>query len=59
MNQVLNIVIVGTGRLSTKRIYPYFRPAGMKFLAVCSRHRENAVLKCALTGGMPIPIGKR
>ncbi len=53
MSRILKIALIGTGKLSTQRIYPYLSSAGMKVQAVAARHRAHAEEKCALYGGRP------
>lgn len=53
MAKVLNAGLIGTGRLSTKRIYPYLSSAGMRVKAVTARHLDHADEKCNLYGGRP------
>ena len=53
MKAILHVAMIGTGNLSTRRIYPYLSSAGMKVKAVCARHLDHAASKCALYGGSP------
>ena len=53
MAKILNAGLIGTGSLSTKRIYPYLSSAGMKVKAVTAMHLEHAAEKCDLYGGRP------
>lgn len=53
MQKIIKTALIGTGRLSTKRIFPYLSTAGMKVQAVCARHLEHAQEKCDLYGGKP------
>jgi predicted dehydrogenase len=53
MERILKSALIGTGRLSTRRIYPYLSTAGMKVQAVAARTLAHAEEKCALYGGRP------
>ncbi len=53
MEKILKTALIGTGRLSTRRIYPYLSTAGMKVQAVAARNMAHAEEKCALYGGSP------
>lgn len=53
MKKIINAAVIGTGNLSTRRIYPYLSTAGMKVQSVAARHMEHAEEKCALYGGEP------
>lgn len=53
MTRPLKTVVIGTGKLSTKRIYPYLPSAGMTLTACAARHLDHAEEKCALYGGRP------
>ena len=53
MEKILKTALVGTGNLSTSRIYPYLSTAGMKVQAVAARNFDHAEEKCALYGGRP------
>ncbi len=45
------ICIIGTGSLSTKRIYPYIGAAGGSIAGVCALHEENARRNAQRFGG--------
>ena len=47
------ICIVGAGRLSTLKIYPYIASAGAKLVGVCTRSTESARHVTSLYGGNP------
>lgn len=53
MKKILKTALIGTGRLATRRIYPYLSTAGMKVQAVAARNLAHAEEKCALYGGRP------
>lgn len=45
------IAIVGAGRLSSRRIYPYIGAAGARLVGVCDLDQEKAERNAALFGG--------
>jgi len=49
----LRLAIVGAGRLSSKRIYPYIGAAGARLVGVCDLDRGKAERNAALFGGSP------
>lgn len=53
MEKILKAALIGTGNLSSKRIYPYLSTAGMKVQSVAAKHLINAQKKCDLYGGHP------
>lgn len=59
MDRILQTALIGTGKLATRRIYPYLSSAGMKVAGVAARHRAHAEEKCALYGGRPYTDWRR
>ena len=53
MQKILKTALIGTGKLSTRRIYPYLGTAGMKVQAVAARSLDHAEEKCSIYGGVP------
>lgn len=51
--RILHVCVVGTGDLSTRRIYPYLGPVGMRLAGACARHLDHAAEKCEVYGGNP------
>jgi predicted dehydrogenase len=47
------LCIVGAGRLSTQRIYPYIGAAGGQIVGICDLDREKAVQNARRFGGKP------
>ena len=47
----LRVCVIGAGRLSTRRIYPYIGAAGARLVGSCALHIEKAEQKALLFGG--------
>jgi predicted dehydrogenase len=45
------VCVVGAGRLSSRRIYPYLAPAGGRLVGVCDLERQKAERNARLYGG--------
>ena len=50
-NAGIRVCIVGAGAFASRRIYPYFGPAGAKLFGICTRSLESSQLNAERYGG--------